>query len=254
MFKRMSVGLAFLGATSFALAVEPVAPIVMVNIPAGTLTMGCMTGRDNKGVACDKDEFPAHNVSIPAFQLGKYEVTQGQWRAIMGRIPLALKNCDDNCPVGNVSWDEAQVFIQKLNAKTQNQFRLPTESEWEYACRGGEASLYCGGNQLDELAWHSKNTQGFARPVGNKKANAFGLFDMTGNVWEWVQDCRHASYTGAPVSGNAWETACEGDRRRIRGGGFDSDTKSARAAFRLSFAPSTRYFYTGFRLAKSSKP
>lgn len=253
MLKQLSIGLALFGLTSLAHAAEP-APIVMVNIPAGTLQMGCVAGRDNTVSPCDQDESPAHLVKIPAFQIGKYEVTQGQWRAVMGSVPSGAKNCDDTCPVGNVSWNEAQTFIQKLNASTTGGFRLPTESEWEYACRAGVASAYCGGNNLVELAWYDKNSGNFAHPVGKKQPNALGLYDMTGNVWEWVQDCRHTSYTGAPADGSAWEQACEGNRRRIRGGGFDAEVKYTRAALRVAFAPSSRFFYTGFRLAKSVKP
>lgn len=254
LLKCVSVGLVLLGNATLVYAAEPVAPIVMVNIPAGKLMMGCVAGRDDSVSRCDNDEKPAHVVHIHAFQLGKYEVMQGQWRAIMGSLPSGLKNCDDSCPVGNVSWDEAQIFIQKLNQKTQGGFRLPTEAEWEYACRAGIDSAYCGGNDLKLLAWYQENSDFQAHTVGKKQANAFGLYDMTGNVWEWVQDCRHTSYVGAPDNGSAWEVGCEGDRRRIRGGSWESEAKYMRTALRVSFAPSARFSYTGFRLAKTSKP
>ncbi len=253
MLKQLSIGLAFFGLTTLAHAAEP-APIVMVNIPAGTFTMGCVAGRDNTTSPCEKDESPAHQVNVAAFQMSKHEVTRGQWRSIMGSVPSGAKNCDDNCAVGNVSWDEAQTFIQKLNASSAGGFRLPTEAEWEYACRAGEISVYCGGNNLAELAWYDKNSGNVVHAVGQKKPNAFGLYDMTGNVWEWVQDCRHTSYIGAPNDGSAWEKTCEGNRRRIRGGGFDAETRYTRAALRVTFSPSSRFFYTGFRLVKAAKP
>jgi formylglycine-generating enzyme required for sulfatase activity len=251
---KVCAALALWSAFSLAQAADKVEPIAMVNLPAGTLNMGCVAGRDDIENGCEQDESPSHLVNIRAFQIGKYEVTLGQWRAVMGRVPSGSKNCDDSCPVGNVSWDDAQLFIQKLNASTTGGFRLPTEAEWEYACRADSKTTYCGGNKLDELAWYDQNSKVNQNPVGKKKPNAFGLYDMTGNVWEWVQDCRHTNYIGAPTDGSAWETACEGDRRRIRGGAWNSEAKYARAALRVSFAPSTRFFYTGLRLAKTVKP
>lgn len=230
-----------------------VAPIVMVNLPAGKLVMGCVSKRDDVVAACDYDEFPAHQVQIPAFQMSRYEVTLGQWRAIMGDLPIYPGTCNDNCPVGNVSWEAAQVFIQRLNQKTASNFRLPTEAEWEYACRAGENHAYCGGNQLDALAWHEDNSGLQAHPVGQKKPNAFGLYDMTGNVWEWVQDCRHTNYINAPKDGSAWTTACEGDRIRIRGGGWDAQPKYLRPSLRVALARPVHFYYTGLRLARSIK-
>lgn len=230
-----------------------VAPIVMVNLPAGKLMMGCVNKRDDIVAACDPDEFPAHPVHIPAFQISRYEVTLGQWRAIMGDLPIHPGTCDDNCAVGNVSWEQTQIFIQRLNQKTASHFRLPTEAEWEYACRAGGNHVYCGGNQLDEVAWYEDNSGLQAHPVGKKKPNAFGLYDMTGNVWEWVQDCRHTNYLGAPKDGSAWETACEGERLRIRGGGWDAQPKYLRPSLRVGLARQVHFYYTGLRLARSIK-
>src|SRR5215470_8127223 len=155
-----------------------------VLIPAGTFKMGSNTG--------DPDERPVHQVTISkAFYMGKYEVTQDQWQAVMGTNPSALPG-DANRPVEQVAWNEAQAFISKLNAMEGGQlYRLPTEAEWEYAARAGSPSVYSFGNdpkQLGEYAWYRGNAEHRTHPVGQKKPNAWGLHDMLGNVWEWVQD------------------------------------------------------------------
>jgi len=218
----------------------------MVVIPAGSFDMGASNGDDN--------EKPVHRVTIgKAFALGKTEVTQGQWKAIMGDNPSKYINCGDNCPVEMVNWDDAKAFIQKLNEKTGKKYRLPSEAEWEYACRAGGAHTYCGGDNPDSISWYG----GLAKPAGNsgnttnpvaaKQANAFGLYDMSGNVWEWVEDSYHENYQGAPTDGSAWQGE-EGSLRVPRGGSWSYLQPAAK---RGGSEPKFRFGTIGFRLARS---
>lgn len=216
----------------------------MVMIPAGSFDMGSNN---------DPTEMPVHRVTIKrAFALGKTEVTQGQWKAIMENNPSKFSSCGDNCPVEQVSWDDAQAFIEKLNAKTGKKYRLPSEAEWEYACRAGGQHEYCGGDNLDDIAWYgaSANPAGNSgkstNPVATKQPNAFGLYDMSGNVWEWVEDVYHDSYNGAPTDGSAWL----GDSmlRVPRGGSWSF---RQRAAKRGGSESDFRYGTIGLRLART---
>jgi formylglycine-generating enzyme required for sulfatase activity len=212
----------------------------MVVVPAGSFDMGSSSG----------DESPAHRVTIgKPFAMGKTEVTQGQWKAIMGNNPSKFQNCRDTCPVEQVSWNDAKDFIQKLNAKTGKQYRLPSEAEWEYACRAGGKQEYCGSDNVDSVAWHDTNSGSTIHPAAQKQANAWGLYDMSGNVWEWVEDSNHADYNGAPVDGTAWQG--DGAQRVLRGGSWLNEPQIARAALRLSFEPTARYDHVGFRLART---
>ena len=169
------------------------------------------------------------------YEIGKYEVTQAEWRAVMGNNPSNFSNCGDACPVEQVNWDDIQTFLQKLNAKSGRQYRLPTEAEWEYACYGGNQTEYCGGNDLNEVAWTGSNSDNKTHPVGQKKANGYGLYDMTGNVWERMSDC--------------WEGDCA--KRVLRGGSYNFRPETSRAAFRSRFGAATRYVLIGFRLART---
>ncbi len=219
----------------------------MVTLPAGNFNMGSNNG--------DSDEKPAHKVSVAAFAMSKYEVTQGQWKAIMGSNPSELKNCGDNCPVENVSWNDVQEFIRKLNAKTGKQYRLPSEAEWEYACRAGAQQEYCGSDNIDAVAWYGAyadpkgNSARTTNRVGQRQANAWGLYDMSGNVWEWVEDSYHDSYNGAPSDGSVWQG--DGAKRVLRGGSWDFDPQDARAANRRWNDPAYRFNVIGFRLART---
>jgi len=180
-------------------------------------------------------------VRIPGknYEIGKYEVTQGEWRAVMGNNPSKFSNCGDTCPVEQVSWNDAQEFIQKLNARTGKQYRLPTEAEWEYACYGGSQTEYCGGNDVDSVAWHGGffggNGNSQTHPAGQKQANGYGLYDMSGNVWEWMNDC--------------WEGNCA--RRVLRGGSWLFTPQFERAAYRDMYVAAFRDDYVGFRLART---
>lgn len=214
----------------------------MVVVPAGSFDMGSNNG--------EAEEKPVHRVTIgKAFALGKTEVTQGQWKAVMGNNPSNFKNCGDNCPVEQVSWDDAQAFIQKLNAQTGKQYRLPSEAEWEYACHAASQSEYCGGDNIDSVAWHNGNSGRATHPSARKQANAWGLYDMSGNVSEWTADSYHYSYNGAPGDGTEWPG--DGRNRVLLGGSWYDNAQSTRAANRGSLDPAARYFFSGFRLART---
>lgn len=213
----------------------------MVVIPSGSFQMG----GDMHG-----DEQPVHAVTISrGFALAKTEVTQGQWRAVMGSNPSNFSNCGDNCPVEQVSWDDAQEYVRKLSQKTGKSYRLPSEAEWEYACRAGSRQEYCGSDSIDSVAWYGNNSGSKTNSVGQKQSNRFGLYDMSGNVWEWVEDCDHDNYDGAPADGSAWTNGtCV--RRVLRGGSWDYLPQVARSAKRLRNTPALRSSNGGFRLAR----
>ncbi|MBF0461383.1 MAG: formylglycine-generating enzyme family protein [Magnetococcales bacterium] len=166
-------------------------------VPGGTFPMGCEVSRE-----CFEHEQPVHPVTLSGFWLGKTEVTQGQWKALMGTNPSRFNECGENCPVESVSWDDVQAFIKKLNDRGDGKYRMPTEAEWEYACRsGGKAEKYAGGNNADPVSWHhDQDKEGKTHPVGTKAANGLGLSDMSGNVWEWVQDWKGDYWTEVKIS------------------------------------------------------
>lgn len=213
----------------------------MVALPASTFQMG-ETGRRNA--------VPVHAVALPAFAIGKYEVTQGEWKALMSANPSQNAACGDACPVENVSWNDAREFVRRLAAKTGKTYRLPSEAEWEYACRAGGQHDYCGSNDPDKVAWYG-DEYGSLRQAGQKQPNAWGLHDMSGNVWEWIQDCSHADYQGAPADGSAWEGHGECTSRILRGGSWMSGPQYSRAALRFGFTPKFRAADFGFRVARS---
>lgn len=210
----------------------------MVTLQAGSFTMGMAGWRGAE---------PAHGVSVPAFAIGRYEVTVGQWRAVMDEAP-ADTGCGPDCPVGSVSWDAAVEFVRRLGQRTGKTYRLPSEAEWEYACKAGASSDYCGGDEPQALAWYGDERSG-AHPVGAKAANAWGVYDMSGNVWEWTADCMVADYHGAPVDGSPRVTSdCRS--RVLRGGSWRSGAQYARAVIRFGFAPAYRGADFGFRVVR----
>ena len=219
----------------------------MVRIEGGTFTMGCTPEQEE----CEDDEQPAHQVGVSSFELSKYEVTQEIWEAVMGENPSYFKNCPQ-CPVEQASWDDIQAFLRKLNAG-DGRYRLPSEAEWEYAARGGSQSQgyqYAGSNSPDAIAWYEENSGYETHPVGQKQANELGLYDLSGNVEEWVQDCWNESYQGAPNDGRAWERG--GCRRRVlRGGSWDYFPRLLRSAHRSGLTADYRYYVFGFRIARS---
>jgi formylglycine-generating enzyme required for sulfatase activity len=218
----------------------------MVTIPGGSFQMG---GAESEAEANEK---PVHSVNVKGFAISKFEVTQGQWKAVMGSNPSKFKDCGDNCPVENVSWNEAQDYIQKLNARSGQKYRLPTEAEWEYACRGGQHHKHCGSEDANAVALYGENSGGKTQAVGQKAANGYGLHDMSGNVWEWVQDGWHSNYQGAPDDGSEWTTGADTSRRVIRGDSYYYLSKGgARAAQRGGSSPYKRSGNFGFRIART---
>jgi formylglycine-generating enzyme required for sulfatase activity len=215
----------------------------MVPLPAGNFVMG-IDGR--------KDLSPAHTVNVPTFAIGKFEVTQGEWNALMGSNPAKFVECGDACPVERVTWPEAQEFVKRLSAKTGKRYALPSEAQWEYACRAGQQTDWCGGNEFDKLAW-SGDEYGSTHPVGQKQPNAWDLYDMSGNVWEWTQDCAHPDYKGAPTDGSAWEVAGECKSRMLRGGSWLSGPQYGRVGLRFGFTPNFRAHDFGFRVVREAK-
>lgn len=219
----------------------------MVTLPGSTFTMGCQDGRDTDYL---DDEKPPHEVTISTFHISKYEVTQAQWRAVMGSNPSEHKNCDQ-CPVENVSWNDIQDFLRQLNAQTGQNYRLPTEAEWEYAARGGNSSRgygYSGSNTIGEVAWYDGNSSSKTHTVGGKKANELGLYDMSGNVYEWCSDWYGSYAVGAQTNPKG---ASLGTHRVGRGGNWNDIPQSCRAARRCGWHPTYRLNYLGFRLARS---
>ena len=213
----------------------------MIAIPAGSFQMGSNDAR----VA----EEPVHRVNISAFKMAETEVTQQQWQAVMGTNPAKFNNCN-NCPVEQVSWHDIQVYLKKLNNKTGKQYRLPTEAEWEYACRsGGKDERYCGGSKRDNLGWYLKNSGKTPHEVKQKDPNGLGLYDMSGNVFEWTQDCWNANYDDAPTNGSAWLSGnCK--ERVLRGGSWNTFSAPGymRSAYRFKHFTGSRFNVFGLRL------
>ncbi|MBV9957374.1 MAG: SUMF1/EgtB/PvdO family nonheme iron enzyme [Acidobacteria bacterium] len=220
--------------------------IEFVRVPAGSFSMGSENG--------DTDEKPSHRVTISKdFYLGKYEVTQAQWMQVMDSNTSDNKNCEQ-CPVEQVSWDGAQKFIGRLNAKDDRyQYRLPTEAEWEYACRAGTTGDYAG--KIDDLAWYAQNSGDKTHPVGTKQPNAWGLYDMHGNVWEWVADW-YGTYPKEAVTDPTGPSS--GTSRVYRGGAYNSNRRDSpdtylRSTHRGISGPGGFEKYIGFRLVRTSK-
>lgn len=254
-------------------------PMEFVKIPHGSFQMGSPDTERGR----DSDEGPVHTVTINYdFYIGKYEITQGQWKALMGTNPVTdlgytQYGVGDNYPVYYVSWNDINNsggFIDKLNQhiSSTNQgpanFRLPSEAEWEYSCRAGTStrfyfgdSLGCAdydadceagtlpGNRSDYMWYYfNYNTPTYGcKPVGQKLPNQFGLYDMSGNLWEWCQDWYHSSYSGAPTNGSSWESPT-GSSRLLRGGSWDYYARYCRSAYRYYGTPDDRYYYIGGRL------
>ena len=216
----------------------------MVYVEGGTFTMGATS---EQGSDAESQEKPAHQVTLSSFYIGKYEVTQAEWEAVMGANPSSSKG--DNFPVEQVSWDDCQEFIRKLNEMTGKNFRLPTEAEWEYAARGGNKSggyKYAGGNDVDNVAWIEDNCGNKTHPVGTKRGNELGLYDMTGNVREWCQDW-FGDYSSASQTNP--QGPATGTKRVFRGGSSGNYAMFCRLSCRYGVTPDFRDCGSGLRLA-----
>ena len=216
----------------------------MVWVEGGTFRMGATS---EQGSDAESDEKPVHSVTLSGYYIGKTEVTQALWKVVMGSNPSSCKG--DNLPVEQVSWNDCQKFIRKLNSLTGQNFRLPTEAEWEFACRGGNNSRgykYSGSNYIDNVAWYDGNSGDKTHPVGTKAPNELGIYDMTGNVWEWCADWYGDYSSGAQINPKG---PYDGSIRVYRGGGWSGGVSRCRSSNRDDRRPSGRSFFLGLRLA-----
>jgi formylglycine-generating enzyme required for sulfatase activity len=216
----------------------------MVFVKPGTFTMGCTDDE------CYDWEVPAHQVTLTkGYYISKYLVTQSQWKAVMGNNPSYFKG--KNLPVETVSWDDIQEFLTKLNEKSGKNYRLPTEAEWEYACKGGNQSKgykYSGSNNVDDVVWYWENSKSKTHPVGTKAPNELGIYDMSGNVWEWCHDW-YDDYIDTPQTNPTGPD--EGSVRVVRGGSWYYFARFCRVSHRDCNAPEDSFFNLGFRIALS---
>ena len=218
--------------------------IAMVYVSGGTFTMGATS---EQGSGAWYDEKPAHSVTLSGYYIGKYEVTQELWEAVMGSNPSRFKG--GNLPVECVSWDDVQEFLRKLNAMTGKRYRLPTEAEWEFAARGGNSSLgykYSGSNSIGNVAWYYDNSGGRTHAVGTKSPNELGIYDMSGNVWEWCHDWFDSYSSSSQRNPKGPNT---GSDRVNRGGCWGNDAGLCRVSTRGYDSPDSRIIILGFRLA-----
>ena len=219
---------------------DPNTGMIFVPVQGGCFKMGDIAGNG------DEDERPVHEVCVDGFSIGKFEVTQGQWQSIMGTNPSTFRQCGKNCPVEGVAWNDVQKFITKLNLRSDKNYRLPTEAEWEYAASsGGRRERYSGGDQANALAWFEANAGGRTRPVGQKKTNGLGIHDMSGNVAEWVDDIK-GDYQAASQKNPTGSDS--GVNRVLRGGGWNDLQRNLRVTSRSELTPSVRTNTIGFRL------
>ena len=228
----------------------------MVFVQGGTFTMGCTMGQGND---CYDDEMPDHQVTVSDFFICTQEITQALWRIIMGNYPSYFKG--DSLPVENISWNEIQVFISRLNTLTGKQYRLPTEAEWEFAARGGNNGnnyKFSGSNTADEVAWYwnsipsqTMGNEGYGtQPAGLKAPNELGLYDMSGNVFEWCSDWYDLYDSSAQTDPTG---PSSGTYRVVRGGSWNSSERGVSVSYRGFIVPEQRYNYLGFRLVLSTQ-
>ena len=220
----------------------------MIKVEGSTFSMGATSEQNNY----DDDEKPVHSVTLSDYYIGETEVTQELWVAVMGSNPSWFKG-NNRRPVENVSWDDCQKFIKELNRLTGKKFRLPTEAEWEYAARGGKYSRvyvykYSGSNNADEVAWYGSNSGSKTHPVKTKKANELGLYDMSGNVYEWCNDRYNENYYRNSPQTNPTGPS-KGWDRVLRGGSWFSYGRNVRVSNRSGIAPGYRCYDLGLRLA-----
>ena len=216
-----------------------------IRVPGGCFDMGTDQGNAN--------ESPRHEVCLTPFWIGEYEVTQAQWRQVLGTLPPQAR-MGEKLPIENVSWNDVQRFVRTLNSATSGHFQLPTEAQWEYACRsGGKAQPFCGGSEASRFAWNKKNSTGGVHPVGGRQPNGLGLYDMSGNVWEWVADWYDENYYTRTEKSNPTGPKT-GTSKVFRGGAWLSAQPFLRASLRYDLAPQRGYHLLGFRLAFKDRP
>ena len=218
----------------------------MVRVEGGTFRMGATSEQEENAYDSEK---PVHSVTLSGYYIGKTEVTQALWKAVIGSNPSYFKG--DDLPVENVSWDDCQEFIRKLNSMTGQNFRLPTEAEWEFACRGGNNSRgykYSGSNYIDNVAWYRVNSGEKTHPVATKSPNELGIYDMSGNVWEWCADWYGDYSSGAQTNPTG---PYGGSNRVYRGGSWNYDVGRCRSSNRDFYYPWIRDIILGLRLALS---
>ena len=218
----------------------------MIAVEGGTFTMGATAEQASDAYS---DEKPTHQVTLSSYYIGKTEVTQELWQAVMGSNPSGFSGA--NLPVEKVSWEDCQIFIAILNELTGKYFRLPTEAEWEYAARGGSKSQgykYSGSNTVDDVAWYPSNSSSKTHPVATKAPNELGIYDMSGNVLEWCSDWYSSSYYSSSSQYNPTGPA-SGSRRVYRGGSWGSSARLCRVSYRDYNGPSYRFYNLGLRLA-----
>ncbi len=221
----------------------------MVLVEGGTFTMGAAA---NQLKDAESDEKATHKVTLSSYYLCKYEVTQELWTHVMQSNPSHFKG--SRLPVEDITWDDCQQFISKLNALTGKNFRLPTEAEWEYAARGGKLSKgykYAGSNSVKEVAWYNANSGNSPHDVGQKLPNELGLYDMSGNVYEWCQDWKAAYEREAQTNPQGPE---EGTNRVNRGGRWCGSARACRTSDRSMSAPDYHFYHLGMRLALTDNP
>lgn len=222
----------------------------MIEIPAGSFLMGEDVLQFEK---------PQHQVTISPFCMGKYAITQEQWKTVASNLEKVNRDLNPDPfyfkgaqrPVDNVSWYDAVEFCDRLSQKFDRQFRLPSEAEWEYACRAGSTTKFFFGDDekdLEKYAWYSVNSEYKTQPVGQKLPNAWGLYDMAGNCWEWCLDKWHYTYYEAPNDGSAWIENSVNENRLLRGGSWNAFTRSCSSSFRNKLYPEYGNFYYGCRV------
>lgn len=233
---------AILSAENLSVFTDPGTGTEFVFVKGGCYSMGDNSDDDN----------PVHEVCVNDFYMGKYVVTQGQWKTIMGNYPKYFSSCGDNCPAQQISWDDAQDFISRLNQRTGKRYRLPTEAEWEYVAKGGAKNEKWAGtsseSELGDYAWYSSNSGGKVHQVGQKKPNGLGLYDMSGNVWEWVQDWYDKYYYRNSPKDNPLGPS-GGASHVLRGGSWSRNAMFTSTAVRNKITPGCWLDYYGFRLA-----
>lgn len=211
----------------------------MISIKGGSFLMG-----DDSRPATS----PRHEVTLKSFAIGRFEVTQQEWRFVMSENPSRFSSCT-TCPVEQVTWPQAQDFVKRLSEISGKKYSLPSEAQWEYACRAGQSTNWCGGDVPTEVAW-SGDEYGSTHPVGGKRPNAWGLNDMSGNVWEWTNDCSAPNYIGAPTDGTARDSKEACKARVLRGGSWLSGPQYGQSVLRLGFSPNFKASDFGLRVVR----